>query len=35
METLLSTAGLLVIVAIVLGLILFLYFIPLGLWITA
>ncbi|QXD13822.1 flotillin-like protein FloA [Rhodocaloribacter litoris] len=35
MEALLSTAGLLVILAIVLGLIIFLYFIPVGLWITA
>lgn len=35
MESLLSGAGLLVILVVLLGLILFLYFIPVGLWVTA
>ncbi|WP_457652977.1 flotillin-like protein FloA [Rhodocaloribacter sp.] len=35
METLLGATGLLVIVLIVLGLMIFMYFVPLGLWVTA
>jgi len=35
METLVGTAGLLVIVLILLGLIILMYFVPIGLWITA
>lgn len=35
MESLLSGAGLLIILIVLLGLILFLYFIPVGLWVTA
>ncbi len=35
METLIGATGLLVIVLIVLGLMIFMYFVPLGLWVTA